>query len=518
MQIFINILIMIVILGVEISIHEAGHLAMAKLFKVYCFEYSIGFGPKLLHVKRKKGETYFSIRAFPVGGYVSMYGEADGIPDGMQAPPKERSLLGIKRWKRALIMSAGVILNYFLGMVLILISVSAFPQYFSGYGLTVVDGDTSNVVSFVGCNLPSGSKAYEAVDAAKSAEYQVSDYYFFEGTRAYPSLADSSQYGYIVDSDVDILVKKDNGNYETYLSHYVAVYAPSALTSDHLLSSDIHLYPASSVDPASVDPFYASIGITAFPDASKGEFSYSDKTDGSYQISVDVPFLPVSREDDKATVHFDQMIRTSLTMEIASSSWSDPGITLKVISERYNASEIWDAWSYYVPYCTVAIIKGLGGLFTASGWSNISGIIGMTAAVGTYSSLGGAAMIFLYAGLISINLAIFNLLPFPGLDGWQLLVTAIEGGTNAVKRRKWKKEHESSKEEGNKKDVLPSKNEANKEVIEEANKPLEEAKQKEEYQEWRIPPKVNGIISYIGLGLLLLLMVAVMIKDIIGLF
>jgi membrane-associated protease RseP (regulator of RpoE activity) len=54
MQVFLNILIMLVILAVLISIHEAGHLSMAKLFKVYCFEYSIGFGPKLLHVKRKK--------------------------------------------------------------------------------------------------------------------------------------------------------------------------------------------------------------------------------------------------------------------------------------------------------------------------------------------------------------------------------------------------------------------------------------------------------------------------------
>ena len=51
------ILIMLVILGVLISIHEAGHLAAAKMFKVYCFEYSIGFGPKLLKVRRKGGET-----------------------------------------------------------------------------------------------------------------------------------------------------------------------------------------------------------------------------------------------------------------------------------------------------------------------------------------------------------------------------------------------------------------------------------------------------------------------------
>ena len=55
LQTILNILIMLVMLGVLISLHEAGHLAMAKLFRVYCFEYSIGFGPAFLHKKRKNG-------------------------------------------------------------------------------------------------------------------------------------------------------------------------------------------------------------------------------------------------------------------------------------------------------------------------------------------------------------------------------------------------------------------------------------------------------------------------------
>jgi regulator of sigma E protease len=94
MQVFLNILIMLVILAVLISIHEAGHLSMAKLFKVYCFEYSIGFGPKLLHVKRKNGETYFSIRALPFGGYCSMYGEPGVVPDDVkEIPPASRDPL-----------------------------------------------------------------------------------------------------------------------------------------------------------------------------------------------------------------------------------------------------------------------------------------------------------------------------------------------------------------------------------------------------------------------------------------
>ena len=111
-----------------------------------------------------------------------------------------------------------------------------------------------------------------------------------------------------------------------------------------------------------------------------------------------------------------------------------------------------------------AIIKGLLSLFTPQGLQNVSGIVGMTAQVGTVMSLGGASMIFFYAGVISINLAFFNLLPFPGLDGWQIIVSIVE----SVSRKK-------------------------------------------------IPAKVKGIVSFIGLGLLMLLMVFVAVKDIVGL-
>ena len=92
------ILLFILCLSVLIVVHEAGHFAMAKAFNVYCLDFSIGFGPALFHRKRKNGETYFSIRAFPLGGYVSMYGEGVELPDGVEVP-SERSFENIKKWK-----------------------------------------------------------------------------------------------------------------------------------------------------------------------------------------------------------------------------------------------------------------------------------------------------------------------------------------------------------------------------------------------------------------------------------
>ena len=119
MQVLITILyilLFLVLLSVLIIVHELGHLAAAKAFNVYCLEYSIGMGPLLLKKKRKNGETQFSIRAIPFGGYVSMYGEGVELPEGVEVD-ESRSLNKIKAWKRAIVLLAGVTMNAILALV-----------------------------------------------------------------------------------------------------------------------------------------------------------------------------------------------------------------------------------------------------------------------------------------------------------------------------------------------------------------------------------------------------------------
>ena len=72
-MIILNLLVFVIILGSIIAIHELGHLIFAKKAKILCFEYSLGFGPKIY--SKKGEETEFSIRAIPLGGFVSMAGE-----------------------------------------------------------------------------------------------------------------------------------------------------------------------------------------------------------------------------------------------------------------------------------------------------------------------------------------------------------------------------------------------------------------------------------------------------------
>ena len=142
----VSVILFIVSLSALISIHELGHLTMAKLFKVYCFEYSIGFGPALLHKRRKGGETYFSIRAIPFGGYVSMYGEEGTEPEEGLNLPQERSIEGIKKWKKAIILVAGVTLNAILAFVLIAISNLAFPRIVTTKYSSITEGSVAATV------------------------------------------------------------------------------------------------------------------------------------------------------------------------------------------------------------------------------------------------------------------------------------------------------------------------------------------------------------------------------------
>jgi len=73
LDLLLNILLFLVVLSVVICAHELGHFIFAKRAGILCHEFSFGMGPKLW--SRKKGETTFSIRAIPFGGYVSMAGE-----------------------------------------------------------------------------------------------------------------------------------------------------------------------------------------------------------------------------------------------------------------------------------------------------------------------------------------------------------------------------------------------------------------------------------------------------------
>ncbi len=101
--------------GILIAIHEAGHFSLAKLFKVKVNEFSLGMGPALL--KKRKGDTLYALRLFPIGGYVSMEGEDEDSSDSNAFNNK-------KVWQRFLILAAGAFMNLLLGLILVAVILS----------------------------------------------------------------------------------------------------------------------------------------------------------------------------------------------------------------------------------------------------------------------------------------------------------------------------------------------------------------------------------------------------------
>lgn len=103
----------VLILGIIVFVHELGHLISAKVFNVYCREFAIGMGPKIK--SWQKGETLYSLRALPVGGFVAMAGE-EGVD--VEDIPAHRTIKGIAPPKRIVIMLAGVFMNIMLAWVI----------------------------------------------------------------------------------------------------------------------------------------------------------------------------------------------------------------------------------------------------------------------------------------------------------------------------------------------------------------------------------------------------------------
>ena len=101
----------IVFFGIIIASHELGHFTFAKLFGVRVNQFAIGMGPAIW--KKQKGETEYSLRLLPIGGFCAMEGEDGDSED-------ERAFFKKKVWKRMIIVAAGAIVNLLLGFILVL--------------------------------------------------------------------------------------------------------------------------------------------------------------------------------------------------------------------------------------------------------------------------------------------------------------------------------------------------------------------------------------------------------------
>ena len=108
-----SLLAFVFVLGVLIFVHELGHYVMARRIGVRVLTFSLGFGPKLVNVRR--GDTDYCISAIPLGGYVKMAGET--AEDERTGAPDE--FLSKSKWQRFQVLVAGPVMNLLLAIVVL---------------------------------------------------------------------------------------------------------------------------------------------------------------------------------------------------------------------------------------------------------------------------------------------------------------------------------------------------------------------------------------------------------------
>jgi len=110
----------IIVLGIMIFFHELGHFLVAKFFNVKVLKFALGFGPKI--VGKDVGETEYSIRYVPLGGFVKMLGEDEEDEEIPDLPPEEmeRAFNRKPPFKRMAIVAAGPVFNLVLALFLFL--------------------------------------------------------------------------------------------------------------------------------------------------------------------------------------------------------------------------------------------------------------------------------------------------------------------------------------------------------------------------------------------------------------
>jgi len=332
-----NILIFIIILLVLVLVHEFGHFFSAKKFGIRVDEFGFGFPPKIYG--KKFGETEYSLNLLPIGGFVKIFGENpdENLPAGeagnTNGPDAERSFVNKAKWKQAIVLFAGVFMNFLLAWVLFSIGfMSGLP--------TSVNNDTDYVVSNVNLTVVSVLENSPAFTAGlKSGDKIIS-----------------------AESSFDVM---GDINPDTFKS-FIVLHPDQEITLGYLRGKD------------------SQIHTTKF-------IPVKNSTNGEPMIGISMDMIGMAK------LPFFSAFKEGLAL-----TWF---VVKGTVVGLYTL--IMDS------------LQGKGSL------ASVTGPVGIVGMVGDAYQFGFVYLLS-FTALISVNLAIINLLPFPALDGGRLLFLLIE--------------------------------------------------------------------------------------------
>lgn len=391
-----NIAAFVFALGVIIFVHEAGHLAMGKAFDMRTLAFSLGFGKRIFGFTR--GETDYRLSLIPLGGYVSFGGEEPG-----EESNDPRDFHNKPRWQRIVVFLAGPAMNVVLAIVLIAfvfmvgVQVSVLPDIPPVVGTVIPDSPAA-----VG-GLLAGDEVL-TVDGEAVENWDAVQFALMTAPEREVALRVRRGEG----EEIELLVTPDKvPKYEFGDAGVLPIMLPiiSAVTSD------------SPAEQAGFEPGDEVRGVDGRSIGSQSDLvSYIEARPGQ-TLRVEV-----EREGVVHTLSVVPALEGEVGRIGVGLSYFQrfpPGEAL-VQSVRYN-------WQV-----TQRTFQVLGKIFTGqiAAKSALSGPLEIAAMSGAAVRTGFVTLLQLM-GLISISIAILNLLPIPVLDGGQITVLLIE----SVRRR-----------------------------------------------------------------------------------
>jgi len=391
----LSVIAFIVVIGVLVVIHEAGHFGMARFLGAPVEVFSVGFGRRLWGFER--GGTDYRISLVPLGGYVRIPGlgpdESDVVGDGAE----EIDLL--PRWKRALILLAGPVTNIIAAVFFIGIA------YMMGVE-TPAFRDEPPVVGWIDPGSPAADVDLEAGDLIVAVDGNPVTMWLELET----SIVTSAEHEVVLD------VEREGRRHQVAMvpesvTRYGFGYSGLQPPVDPVL---VQVPPGSAASAAGLKP---GDRILAIDDEPVEQF-------------YDLIRLISPRPDEEITM---RLLRDGSELEISLiprdvGGEGKIGVPLIPPSKIEHLGPI-AAFSTATRDCrrmTVETFRIIGRLFSGkTPLSQISGPLGIAQISGEAARSGLDSLIW-FMGLISLQLGIFNLLPIPILDGGHLTIIAFE--------------------------------------------------------------------------------------------
>ncbi|HXN46219.1 MAG TPA: RIP metalloprotease RseP [Bryobacteraceae bacterium] len=394
---FENFAWLLVLIGVMILVHEAGHYWAARSFDVRIEVFSFGFGPRLFGFKR--GETDFRFSAILFGGYVKMAGEQP-TDDNVDDP---RAFLAKPRWQRLIIAFAGPAMNMVLAVALLT------GMYMVRYPKTPPSAQ-EGIVGFVTPNTPAAKAGIREGDRIVTLDDQQR-----------PSWEDIT-IKEVSNANHPLAVRIDRGGREFWTSVVPKLDERSGLgMAGWQPQGEIEIAELSPGMPAQKANLQrGDILLTA-----NGQPLRS--TDGLHRIVEAADGKPVTLEYRHGGTTYSVAVQPIFSKEGGPGRWMIgvyPDYRV-VMTKLQFPQALGESVRQNVKSATLIFqfLKGIAEHRMSP--KSISGPIGIAHYAGDAAREGLLPFLALMA-MVSLNLAVINLLPIPILDGGVILMLLVE--------------------------------------------------------------------------------------------